>query len=706
MTVMRRLAAVLAAVAVGAAAAVTAVAAAAPAEAKPSYGQIEGSGSSWAYNAVNTWAADVGARGIRVTFTRTGSAQSRKDFANQTTDFAVTDIGFQGTDPQSGASDTNQGRPYAYVPIAAGGTAFPYNLSSNGARITNLRLSPLLVSAIFAGDVPFWDDPRVQADNPGIVLPHTPVIPVVHSEGSGATFALTSYLATLFPGDWTPTEYFPASGADVAENGSDQVINTIVSAGADGTIGYDEYSYAKLNAVPVGKLLNAAGYYTAPTQYNVAVALQAAAITMDPSSPDYLLANLTSVYTEPDPQAYPLSGYSYLVEPTGATTPSASSPDPEVRMTSGKRHSLADFIAYSVCVGQGEVGPIGYSALPYNLVAAALAQVAKLGQVDPSVDLGGLDIAQCANPTFNRNDPSQNVLVALAPLPPACDQLGAPNCSAATSATATQTAMSVLPLGHGSFVLNAAVTPGGAPGAVVFLDGGGPITGPTPVDGSGNASAPVSLGNGQHSLTAAFAPSDPGFAPSTSPPLALSVSGVVTTQPGDPQSVEATVPPGSLLISAPYTPESPLNLGTLQPIAGGTMLSASAQFASQANPIRVIDTRAGDLLWTASAISSPLDNGGSGLINAQNLGLTNLQYVESPGNALDHSNVAVFDNPAAHGVPVADPGHLGLGGTTAHPIATATQGFGTIGFFGTMILNAPTSTPRGVYTGTVVFTVG
>ena len=49
------------------------------------------------------------------------------------------------------------------------------------------------------------------------------------------------------------------------------------------------------------KVLNSAGYFTLPTQYNVAVALEAAQINMDPTSPNYLLQNLDNVYTDPDP---------------------------------------------------------------------------------------------------------------------------------------------------------------------------------------------------------------------------------------------------------------------------------------------------------------------------------------------------------------------------------------------------------------------
>ena len=51
----------------------------------------------------------------------------------------------------------------------------------------------------------------------------------------------------------------------------------------EGSIGYDEYSYALDNSVPVVKVLNAAGYFTQPTDKNVAIALQAAVINEDPT---------------------------------------------------------------------------------------------------------------------------------------------------------------------------------------------------------------------------------------------------------------------------------------------------------------------------------------------------------------------------------------------------------------------------------------
>ncbi len=98
------------------------------------------------------------------------------------------------------------------------------------------------------------------------------------------------------------TEYWPQKGAQIAQNGSDGVMNFVASSAGQGSIGVDEYSYALAQNYPVAKIENSAGYFTAPTQYNVAVALTQAQINLDQSSPDYLLESLTKVYTYNDPR--------------------------------------------------------------------------------------------------------------------------------------------------------------------------------------------------------------------------------------------------------------------------------------------------------------------------------------------------------------------------------------------------------------------
>ena len=469
---------------VGALAAGAMLAGASTSSAADSHALIQGSGSSWAANAVNQWVADVASQGIQVVYTPDGDTQGRQDFANKTSDFSVTSIGYQGVDPVTGVSDTSNGRLYSYLPIAAGGTSFPYHIVLNGHQVRDLRLSGETLTKIFTNQITNWDDPEITKDDNGQALPSLPITPVVQSEGSGATAQLTRYFATEYPTIWNKfspntgmTEYFPRQGNEIAQNGSNAAMNYIASSSANGSIGYVEYSYALSVNYPVVKMLNSAGYYTLPTQYNVAVALEKAQINMDPSSPDYLLQNLNNVYVDNDPRTYPLSSYVYMIEPTGAY------PAPETNITTAKRQSIADFEYYAICQGQREIGPIGYSPLPVNLVEAGFGQIAKLKKADPNIDLTQRNILTCGNPTFVEGHPSANYLAQIAPMPQSCDKVGAGPCSTGQTtttttvpATTTTVATSVTTTTTGGSGHTTTTTTPGAGGTTTTTEPGGGVT--------------------------------------------------------------------------------------------------------------------------------------------------------------------------------------------------------------------------------------
>ena len=154
---------------------------------------------------------------------RTGRRPGGRTTPTTSTTSPVSDIGYQGTDPATGQSDTSNGRSLAYLPIVAGGTSMPYQVKINGTDVTNLRLSGLTVAKIFTGQITNWDDPAIKKDNPGLKMPDLQIIPVVHSEGSGSTYQFTRYLATEYPSVWKTissinggTEYFPTSGSSAA----------------------------------------------------------------------------------------------------------------------------------------------------------------------------------------------------------------------------------------------------------------------------------------------------------------------------------------------------------------------------------------------------------------------------------------------------------------------------------------------------------
>lgn len=399
------------------------------ASARAAYAQIEGSGSTWSEVIVQQWISDVDALGMKVTYNGGGSSQGRKNFAQNVTDFGISEIPYPGVD-EFGNADNSNGREFAYLPIVAGGTAFTYQLKVGNELVRNLRLSGETLTRIFTGDITDWSDPAITKDNNGRAFPKLAITPVVRSDGSGTTAQLTTWMDAEYPEVWRPyfgksgfTSYYPRKGRMLAQSGSDQVMNTISGFAGNGTIGYVEYAYPLNKDYPVVKVLNEGGFYVEPTQYNVAVALTQARINEDPSSPLYLTQILDGVYNATDPRAYPLSSYSYMIIPTGAD---------DQRMSTAKRQTLGDFMYYSLCEGQAKAGPYGYSPLPLNLVQAGFTQLAKLKTADPAVDITDRDATKCNNPTFVAGNLKQNKLAQIAPQPAACDKEGEGPCGTDT----------------------------------------------------------------------------------------------------------------------------------------------------------------------------------------------------------------------------------------------------------------------------------
>jgi hypothetical protein len=260
-------------------------------------------------------------------------------------------------------------------------------------------------------------------------------------------------------------------------------------------------------------------------------------------------------------------------------------------------------------------------------------------------------------------------------------------------------------------------TPATVPtGTVAFFDGTSQI-GSAPVT-AGVADIPSYAGfaQGTHSVTAQFSPATGStIAGSTSAAVVFTATapacpnGEAATLCTDPQTVTATVAAGTITITTPYSPTNPLDLGTLQLNASGTLLSANAQFGNTTNTgseIFVTDTRAGDPNWTASVQAGNFTSG-TNTIDGQYSGLTNVTAEPVAGNALTAANVTVTNNPAGTGTPaIVAGGTQGIGGAKHTFAQTTVGGDGSIGFIGTFTLNAPTSTPAGVYTGIVTFTVG
>lgn len=514
------------------------------------YTPINGAGSTWSANALYQWARDVQQNGLTVNYNSTGSSDGRKQFINGTVDFGISEIPFQ-LHPTDGSYPENPTRPYAYMPIVAGGTSFMYHLQVGNTRITDIRLSGETVAKMFTGAITSWADPEITREY-GTQLPPIPVTPVVRADGSGTTAQFTLWMATQYPSIWnafcakeglpTPcglTSQFPTQGTTaVAKSGSVDQANYVAAPYANGTIAYIEYSYALYTPPgwPVVSLLNAAGYYVQPTQYDVAVALTRARINEDRSSPDYLTQVLDGVYRNPDPRTYPLSSYSYMILPTTTQAP----------FTTAKGLTLSTFADYFLCQGQQKAGPLGYSPLPVNLVEAGFAQIRRI----PGATAQQTNLAACDNPTFDPANLSSNKLAEEAPQPAACQQQSSPRCGT-----------------------TAAPAPSNAPGS--------PAAAPTSVPGTSTTPAPTSRAAGSgpppprttaQQATPTPVPSsatDPSAGPASPPagPVSPGAAVGVGGAGGGPTVGGGTSAPGTAVVAGPVA-AVPVDLSATRPTTG------------------------------------------------------------------------------------------------------------------------------------------
>jgi phosphate transport system substrate-binding protein len=448
---------------------------AAPAAAE-TYTPIAGAGSTWAENAVDEWRRAVNQYGMRISYAGTGSSDGRRQFLSGTVDFAVSDIPFQ-THPTDGSAAERPGAgSYAYMPIVAGGTVFMYHLTVGGKQVTNLRLSGDVVTKIFTGAITTWDDAAIKADNPGLQLPHRPIVPVVRSDGSGSTAQFTMWMANQHKSLWQAycrrvgragacgqTSYYPTVSGMIAQSGDLGVAGYVAQNYGEGAIGYVNYSYALNAHYPVAKVLNHAGYYTEPTPQNVAVSLLQAKINTNKSSPDYLTQQLDGVYNDSDKRNYPLSSYSYMILPLKV----------QGTFTKDKGKTLGAFSYYFMCQGQQTAPQLGYSPLPINLVQAGFDQIRRI----PGVQAQNINIRGCNNPTFTTS--GRNKLAETAPYPAACDKKGAAPCTTGSGGATSDSGAG----GSGS----GGSTGGGSNGGGAA--GGGASTGGTSGAGGGTGGA-------------------------------------------------------------------------------------------------------------------------------------------------------------------------------------------------------------------------
>ncbi len=232
------------------------------------------------------------ANGDAVAYGGIGSGGGVRNLSDKIVDFA-------GSDAFLTEKEMSSMAPVVHVPTCMGAVVLAYNLPG----VEKLNLNGETIAEIFAGEIKKWNDPKIAALNPEIVLPDESIIPVFRSDGSGTTFVFTDYLtkaSAMWAGKFGAGKSvnFPAGQAAKGNPGVAGVI-----AQTKNSIGYVGSEYAFAQKIPYATLQNRRGEFITPSAQSISAA----------ASGEIPADTRTSITDSDAAGAYPISCFTWMI---------------------------------------------------------------------------------------------------------------------------------------------------------------------------------------------------------------------------------------------------------------------------------------------------------------------------------------------------------------------------------------------------------
>ena len=272
-----------------------------------------------------------------VNYQSSGSGAGINQLREKTVDFA-------GSDTPLSAEDLKRDGLFQF-PMLTGGVVVIFNL--RGVKADEIRLDQTTLANIFLGKITNWNDPAIQALNPGVKFPKRKITVVRRADSSGTTFLFTNYLAAVSP------EWKQKVGAGTAVNwpvgiGGQKnpgVCNNV--AKINGAIGYTEYTYAVESGLKTVTLRNRAGKFIAPSPETFAAGVAGADWENAPG--------FEVVLTNPDGEkSWPITGITYIL--VQREQPSKAQAD-----------ALADYFNWCFTSGSAGAAKLHYVPIPASV---------------------------------------------------------------------------------------------------------------------------------------------------------------------------------------------------------------------------------------------------------------------------------------------------------------------------------------------------
>ena len=278
------------------------------------------------------------------------------------------------------------------MPDVAGAVAVMYNVDDKaGGKVDYLHLSMRTIARIFTGDISNWSDPAISADNKGLRLPNQPITVVYRGGQSGTTGLFYDFIAHVAPdifGPWVARNQFPTTVRIIqldssptfapktyALGGSDQIAQVrgraALGSGASRTTS---------SGTPRSTALPPRGCRTRLVSTFSRTRRTSLPRSRGRSSTRTSARSSRECTGAPNPAAYPISAYSYMVPQCAATGDRPTCKG--AYANGGISETLTKWWRYIACDGQVNMAR-------HRVLAATAQPLPGDGELNRTVDRDG-----------------------------------------------------------------------------------------------------------------------------------------------------------------------------------------------------------------------------------------------------------------------------------------------------------------------------
>ena len=231
--------------------------------------------------------------GILLTYGGIGSGGGIRSLSDKVVDFGATDAFLSDKELSEMPAEI------VHIPTCMGAVVIAYNLPG----VDNLKITPEILEGVFLGSITKWNDPKIKAVNSGLNLPDMNISVVYRSDGSGTTFIFSDYMTKISKlwsekvGTGKSLNWPVGMGA----KGNPGVAGTISQS--VGSIGYIGSEYAFAQKIQFALLQNSSGNFINPEIKTVS----SSAKGQIPADTRIMVTNSA------DPEAYPISGFTWII---------------------------------------------------------------------------------------------------------------------------------------------------------------------------------------------------------------------------------------------------------------------------------------------------------------------------------------------------------------------------------------------------------